>query len=143
MTWLFLRSPVVQLVGAGLLFLASLALLAMLITAKGETRYQTKRADKFETAINAPGTGYIARLATCQGNLAQVRSEMDAQSSAVEALRLERDEAVSKGQKALKAAQRETEGARRAIARVRAMKPKSSDYCTQAQELEAFLRGPA
>jgi hypothetical protein len=124
-------------------FIASSVLLTTtVVRLKGDLKVSTRQVAKLDKDINDPKTGYVPRLAMCTANLEHVRAEMDAQSSAVEALRAERDEAEAKGRKALQAAQRETEGARRAIARVRGLQPKSADYCTQARELEAFLRGP-
>jgi hypothetical protein len=124
-------------------FIASSVLLTTtVIRLKGDLKVSTRQVAKLDKDINDPKTGYVPRLAMCQANLEHVRAEMDAQSSAVEALRVERDEAEAKGRKALQAAQRETEGARRAIARVRGLQPKSADWCEQARELEAFLRGP-
>jgi hypothetical protein len=124
-------------------FIASSTLLGVsVLRLKGDLKASVK-------SIEDPKTGYKVKLATAETGLATCKADaainlatMAEQSAAVEALQAERDRAVSEGQKALRAAQRETEGAKRAIARVRGMQPKSSEYCAQAHELEEFLRGP-
>lgn len=136
--WLLFRNPLAQLVGAGLLFAASIVLAVMLLSSQAKTRAVTKDLAKSEAVLMTTRT----ELATCRADAAINLDTMAAQSAAVEALQAERDQAIAQGQKALKAAQRETEGYQRTISRLRASKPKSDDYCAQAHELEAELRAP-
>lgn len=133
-TWLKAQAATLA---AGALLLLSIVLFVAVLNAKGETRKQVKLTDKAvaETKV------VKADLAVCQGNLLTVRAAIDHQSAAVEALRAERDAAQAEGRQSMKAARVLKDELGVEIASALNRQPRSAEYCEQARELEAFLRG--
>lgn len=71
-----------------------------------------KRADGLHAEIHAPVTGYVARLALCQGNVDRLDAKLVVQNNAVEALQADSDARIARAQAGLNASRRAAADAR-------------------------------
>lgn len=107
--WLEARVWQVGAIGAS-------ALALTLAVALGVTTLQRNGAardrDALRAQIHAPVTGYIARLATCRGNVAALEGGLTRQNAAVDALRRDGAARIAAAEQRLAAAQRAAADAR-------------------------------
>lgn len=137
MIWRIITSPLAGPIGAALFLAASLAVLALSFQVKSETR----RADANLAEITRPGTGWAAQLATCQASNATLDNARATQNAEIEAFRAESARRSEASAKALRQAQDARRAAEGRITALLNRQPVSDDYCEQAREAEAMIRG--
>lgn len=106
--------------GAAALFLfASISLGWQWGLAKKAAREANDNADRLELSIEAPVTGFRARLATCEASLAGARISIDSQNDAIDEVIRTADEAKARAEARIKAAEQKARVAQRQIEDIR------------------------
>jgi hypothetical protein len=133
--WLEARAWQVGTIGAAAVALG-LAVALSISTARLHDA-QTAR-DALQASIDAPGTGWAARLTTCTNNTATLKAGIEAQNGQIEGLRAEGAKRLAEADKAVTAAQRDAAKAQAKIAAL--MKPLvGADTCLRVIEADERL----
>lgn len=107
------------------------AMLASADAARAKAEVKTLRG-----RIEAPATGYIARLTTCQANTTALDGKLAVQNEAVKAWQAEADRLRRQGAAALARAEAETRAAQRRVTDIlRATVRPGEDQCAAASRL--------
>jgi hypothetical protein len=133
----FLQAKVWQL-GTGVATAAALVLAISLALATANLHRVEKERDDVRASIEKPGTGWAARLGTCQANGEALIGRLDVQTAAVAALGQASATRIAEAEKGLAAARRDQS---RAEAKVSAlMKPLvGADTCLRMIEADERL----
>lgn len=113
----------------------TIALSVAYLVASARLRDAVAQRDALQASIDAPVTGWAARLATCQGNAGVLQAGIKTQSTAI-------DELGAEGRKRLAAAEADLVAARKDTARAQArvsalLQPLSAgDACRRAVEAD-------
>lgn len=131
-----------KLILALVFFVASTGLFGcQVLNLRSDLKASGKQVKALDKEINDPATGLKPKLAQCEWDRDRAQAAVATQSHAVASWAAKAKEAEARGRAAMKAAEQASKDAERKIAASRSAKPKSSEFCAQARELEADLRG--
>lgn len=124
---------------AGLAVVLALALAGLWLTYSSRISDREKTISELRLSIEAPGTGWAARLGQCQGNVATLSAGFDRMAADIKRLGEETAASTAAAAKAAQAAAAESRNARQRADRVLALpRPEPQQACTAAT---AILRG--
>lgn len=124
-------------IGAGVATLVALILGWQLIVADARNDQLARAVDTLQQSIDAPVTGWAARLAQAQTNVATLQTSLDGQTAAVNAAAAESARRQTEAEAAVQAAQAAIAAARRRADDILALKLTGADTCTRLLEVDA------
>jgi hypothetical protein len=136
--WGLLTSRLAGPIASGVSLLLAILLLSTCTAKAANDKVLNHRITELTHEIDAPNTGWRARLTICQANEANLQAGIATQNASIAALKQQADAASARATAAVKAAQARSADARRDAAAIMAKRP-SGDLCASALNL---LREP-